>query len=79
VTASSPLSAQFERLEGFDIWNTSLSWYNDKWRVSAYVKNLTDEAGITAVVRDFAIADLRQSLDIVTRPRTFGLTLGYTY
>lgn len=79
VTASSPLSAQYERLDGFDIWNASISLYNDKWRVSAYVKNLTDELGITSVVRDFAVADLNQSTDIITRPRTIGMTIGYSF
>lgn len=79
VTASSPLSAQFERLDGFDIWNASLSLYNDKWRVSAYVKNLTDELGVTAVLRDFAVAGLTQSTDVITRPRTIGLNFGYSF
>ena len=79
VTATSPLSAQFERLDGFDIWNASLSLYNEKWRVSAYVRNLTDELGITAVLRDFAVADLNQSTDMITRPRTIGLTVGYSF
>ena len=79
VTASSSTSAQFERLDGFDIWNASLNWSNDQWRVSAYVKNLGDEDGITAVLRDFSIADPFQSLDMVTRPRTIGLMFGYTF
>ncbi|MCG8380454.1 MAG: TonB-dependent receptor, partial [Proteobacteria bacterium] len=79
VTASSPLSAQFERLDGFDIWNASLSLYNDRWRVSAYVKNLTDELGVTSVLRDFAVAGLTQSTDIITRPRTIGLNVGYSF
>lgn len=79
VTASSSTSSQFERLPGFDIWNASLNWYKDQWRVTAYVRNIGDEQGITAVLRDFAIADLQQSLDMITRPRTIGLVFGYTY
>lgn len=79
VTASSPTSAQFERLDGFAIWNASLNWYRDHWRVGAFVKNIGDEEGITAVLRDFAFADPLQSLDMLSRPRTFGISIGYIY
>lgn len=79
VTASSPISPQFEELDGFAIWNASLAWSNDHWRVGAFVQNIGDEKGITAVVRDFAIARPEEALDFLSRPRTFGLMTGYTY
>jgi outer membrane receptor protein involved in Fe transport len=79
VTASSPMSPQFERLDGFDIWNASLAWSNDQWRASAFVKNIGDEAGVTSVVRDFSIASPTWIIDMVTRPRTIGLLVNYTY
>ena len=79
VTASSATSPQFERLSGFGIWNASLTWDNDKWRVGVFAKNIGDESGITAVLRDFSIASPTESLDMVTRPRTVGLMVGYRY
>lgn len=79
VTASSPASPQYESLDGFDIWNASLTWANDHWRVGVFAKNITDEIGITSVLRDFAVASPAQSLDFVTRPRTIGVLVGYEY
>ena len=79
VTAPSPTSAQFAQLDGFDIWNASVTWSNDHWRVGAFVKNIGDEIGVTQVVRDFVIARPIEALDIVSRPRTIGVIVGYTY
>ena len=78
-TASSPQSPQYEELDDYSIWNASVSWNADHWRVVGYVNNLTDEEGITAVLRDFTIADPFQSLDMFTRPRTIGFIVGYRY
>ena len=79
VTDSSPTSAKYAELSGFDIWNASLTWSNDQWRIGAYVKNIGDEIGITQVVRDFSIARAIDSMDYVSRPRTIGVTVGYSY
>lgn len=79
VTDSSPTSAKYAELPGFDIWNASLTWSNDHWRIGAYVKNIGDEIGITQVVRDFSIARAIDSMDYVSRPRTIGVTVGYSY
>ena len=79
VAAPSPTSPQYAQLNGFDIWNASLTWSNKNWRVGAFVKNIGDEAGITQVVRDFVIARPVEALDFVSRPRTIGVTVGYTY
>ncbi|MGH8246389.1 MAG: TonB-dependent receptor [Gammaproteobacteria bacterium] len=79
VTASSPTSPQFEELRGFDIWNASLTWSNDHWRAGFFIQNIGDEKGITAVVRDFVIARPEEALDFLTRPRTAGVMIGYTY
>jgi len=79
VTAASQVSPQYTRLGGFDIWNASLTWSNDHWQVGAFVQNIGDEDGITAVVRDFAIARPEENISFLTRPRTIGLMLGYTY
>lgn len=79
VTASSTNAVQFENVSGFDMWNASLNWSNEHWRVGAYVRNIADEIGITQVVRDFAIAGPTENLDFVSRPRTIGVMIGYTY
>jgi outer membrane receptor protein involved in Fe transport len=79
VTASSSASPQFERLGGFDIWNASVSWSNDHWRVGVIARNIGDEIGVTAVLRDFSIASPTESLDLITQPRTIGLIVGYDF
>ena len=79
VTAPSPTTAQYAQLDGFDIWNVSVTWSNNHWRVGAFVKNIGDEIGITQVVRDFVIARPVEAVDLVSRPRTIGVTVGYTY
>lgn len=79
VTASSSASPQFERLGGFDLWNASITWRNDHWRVGVFARNIGDEIGITAVLRDFSIASPTESLDMIIQPRTIGLIVGYDY
>jgi outer membrane receptor protein involved in Fe transport len=79
VTASSSQSPQFERLDGFDLWNASITWANDHWRVGVFARNITDEVGITAVLRDFSIASPTESLDMIMQPRTIGVTVRYDY
>ena len=79
VTSPSPIDAQYAELPGFDIWNASVNWSNDQWRVSVYVKNIGDEIGATQVFRDFSPAGPGNSLDFISRPRTIGVNVGYTY
>ncbi|MCY3750390.1 MAG: TonB-dependent receptor [Gammaproteobacteria bacterium] len=78
VTDSSPTSVRYAELPGFDIWNASLTWTNDHWRVGAFVKNIGDETGVTSVIRNSPIRPI-DSMDYVSRPRTIGMTFGYTY
>jgi hypothetical protein len=47
--------------------------------VGAFAKNIGDEIGVTAVLRDFSIASPTESLDLITQPRTIGLFVGYDY
>ena len=79
VTASSRQSPQFERLDGFDVWNASITWANDHWRVGVFARNIGDEIGITGVLRDFSIASPTESLDMIMQPRTIGLIVGYDF
>ena len=79
TTAASPTAVQFVRLDGFDIWNASLGMSNDHWAISAFVKNIGDETGATAVSRDFTLARPEEAVDFISRPRTIGVMIGYTY
>lgn len=79
TTALTPTTPSFAKLDGFDIWNASLTWSKDQWQVGAFVKNLTDEPGITAVLLDFAAAEPKFSSAFMTRPRTVGVMLGYSF
>lgn len=79
VTAADPSLLQFAVVDGFSIWNASLSWQNENWRVTAFVRNLADEEGIGAVVRDFAAAGPIENLDFLSRPRTFGFSVGASF
>jgi outer membrane receptor protein involved in Fe transport len=79
VTDTSPASPTYVKLDGFDAWNASLTWTNDNWRAGLFVKNITDENGVTAVLRDFVFGRPEDAHDWVMRPRTVGLLIGYTY
>lgn len=78
VTWPSPAHRRYVELPGFDMWNASLTWSNDHWRVGTYVKNITDEIGVTQVLRDFELRAVDR-VDFISRPRTIGVMLGYTY
>lgn len=79
VTDLDPNSNRFARLEGFSIWNASLNWSKDQWNLSAYVKNFTDEIGVSAAGADFAHTGPQSDSVYIIRPRTFGLRLGYSF
>ena len=79
VTAASPTAVEFERLKGFDTWNASIGMSNDHWAISAFVKNIGDETGTTSVIRAFELARPEEAIDYISRPRTIGVMIGYTY
>lgn len=79
VTAVSPLLPQYTELDGYSILNASIGLSKDNWRVSTFIKNITDEEGVAAVLREFGNAGPNENLDFLSRPRTYGVRLGYTF
>jgi hypothetical protein len=77
TTALNDLNPNYTVLEGFDLWNLSINWNVDRWQFGAFVKNLTDEGGSTGIAELFNAQ--HTDLEFVTRPRTIGLLVGYTY
>ena len=78
TTALNSEVGNYAKLDGFSLWNASLTWTNGKWRTGAFINNIFDTAGITAVAYPFPDA-VDGDLDFISRPRTVGMTLGYTF
>ncbi len=62
---------------GFTMIDTRLSFARSAWITTLYINNLTDNLGITSY-QDPAIFGNRAQA-IVSRPRTFGMTFGYSF
>jgi outer membrane receptor protein involved in Fe transport len=84
----SVFSRSFAEVDGFDLWNLSMTASKDSWSGSFYVKNLFNEEGTTGVF-PFLVGgsqtDATQnyfgnnSRDYIALPRTIGVTLGYRF
>ncbi len=68
----------FYEIDSFSIWNASLTLVAEKWTAGIYAKNLFSEEGITGGWPRALIGALSE-YKYVTRPRTIGLTLSYSY
>lgn len=66
----------YAELDGFDIWNASLTWTRDRVSVGAYVDNIGDEAALAGV--QTSRADY-SDVGFIGRPRTLGLRFGYSF
>lgn len=66
----------FTEVDGFDKWNTSLTWRRDKLSVTAFINNITDEAGLTGVQNNRAPYS---HVGFIGRPRTWGIKFGYEF
>ncbi|MGI9296173.1 MAG: TonB-dependent receptor [Pseudomonadales bacterium] len=66
----------FTELDAFDKWNASITWSRDKISATAFVNNITDEAGLTGVQNGRAAYS---HIGFIGRPRTWGLRLGYDF
>jgi hypothetical protein len=85
---TSVFSRSFAEIDGFDLWNLSVTGSKDSWSASVYVKNLFNEEGTTGVF-PFLVGgpqtDSSQnyfgnnSRDYIALPRTIGLTVGYRF
>ncbi len=71
------LSATVPTVPGFTMIDTRLSFARSAWITTLYINNLTDNLGITSY-QDPAIFGNRAQA-IVSRPRTFGMTFGYSF
>src|SRR3546814_18535122 len=70
-------------LDGFTLLNASATWSLDAWDVTLWMKNLTNEAGVTGVYTEQYMGTLpaegyfgNGSKALVTLPRTVGLPVG---
>jgi len=81
------LNPKFRRtLDGFTLFNASATWSLDAWDVTLWMKNLTNEAGVTGVYTEQYMGTLpaegyfgNGSKALVTLPRTVGVTVGYRF
>ena len=64
--------------DSFFIWNASVTLDAGKWSASIYGRNLFSEEGITGGTPP-GFSGNRSAYEYVTRPRTIGLALSYSY
>lgn len=81
-----PTSRQFYELDGFSLINLSATYTVNAWDVSFWLKNVTDEAGITGLITDRRDGPSPEqnyfgngSRASVAQPRTLGLTVSYSF
>jgi iron complex outermembrane recepter protein len=78
-TAFNPLQPSYAELDGFELVNVSTVWSSGPLSVAAFVNNLTDEEGVTAVSTQRNDAYPQGSFAFVKRPRTYGLSVSYEF
>lgn len=61
-------------LDGFSKINASITWQGEKIGITAFVNNLTNEAGLSGVQNGRAAYS---HIGFIGRPRTFGIRLNY--
>ena len=66
----------YANLDAFTKINASVTWQKDAVAVTGYVKNLTDEAGLTGVQNGRAAYS---HIGFVGRPRTVGIRVSYDF
>jgi outer membrane receptor protein involved in Fe transport len=78
-------SARFKKTwPGFSLWNFSSSLQSEKWTATAFVKNITNERGVTGgFLEAYMGTSPSQNYEgngskvFISRPRTIGLALSY--
>lgn len=80
-TALNDESSNYAQLSGFATWNASVDWSNGAFRAGVFVHNITDEDGVTAVdyQDDTSPPSRPGSLRFIQRPRTVGISMGYSF
>ena len=73
-------------LDGFAIWNATTTFSNDAFDVSLWVKNITNEEGVTGVFTEQYMGTApavgyfgNANKELIALPRTFGATLRYNF
>lgn len=80
-------SPKFKRtLDGFSLFNLSASYGLDQWDFTLWMKNVTNEAGVTGIYTEEYMGTSpaqnyygNGSKELVTLPRTLGFTIGYHF
>ncbi|MCC2604636.1 TonB-dependent receptor [Planctobacterium marinum] len=73
-------------IDGFALFNASMSLMADDWSVSLYVKNITNEEGVTGLITESHMGTepseaflANSSKDYISLPRTIGLSATYRF
>ena len=78
-TTFNPLHANYADLDGFELMNLAAIYDTDRYSVSLFVNNLTDEEGVTGVLNVRDAAWPQASLAFLRRPRTIGLKASFRF
>ena len=65
-------------IEGFSIWDASVTLSTGNWSATAFVDNVFNEYGLTGGI-PAGVNNARVAQFWVTRPRTAGLAVGYSF
>jgi len=70
------ITPYFNEMDGYAVWGARLGYLSadESWKVMLWGKNLADEYYVTNV-----IASSDNTSRLTGRPRTYGVTVGYTY
>jgi outer membrane receptor protein involved in Fe transport len=80
-------STQFDAtIDSFQLWNCSVALVADAWSAALWVKNIANEAGVTGVYKEQYMGSRPSvgyfgngSKELISLPRTIGLTLTYSF
>ena len=76
VTTFNSSFADNGELDSFTLWNAGVNWTTEDWIVGLFVKNLGNEEGLNGIRVDRPDFS---DMGIITRPRSYGLKLSYTF
>ncbi len=88
VNSVEPNSQLWDEFDGFSIWNASVLFLKDNWALSLYVKNLTNEEGVTGSypnaylstdTGEFENYYGNNQKDYIAAPRTIGMSVSYYF
>ena len=88
VNSVQPTSQVYDEFGGFSIWNASTQFVQDNWALTVYIKNLTNEEGVTgSYPSTYLSTDTgafenyygNNQKDYIARPRTIGMSISYQF